>query len=127
MKYLFPITLLVICMSCSQQRIIQSDVNKATFVSPEIFPPEDRKELYHTYQRGFGMYKAACAGSGCHGASLTGNDTIPHFTAMELDEYDKAVQNNDPDNHAVAAKLSPEQLNDILTFLFLRTLARNDK
>lgn len=106
------------------QRSIRQDIETIVTYAPGSFPPENKEELINTCNRGYALYKATCTGSGCHGISGKGTDTIPQFNMMQLDNYEKSAKNHDPENHAVTAKLSPEQLSDILSFLFLRTLAR---
>lgn len=124
MKKLFYAGFLALFFACSIPRNVERDINTIIKKAPSSFPPENRTELQGTYHRGLELYKATCTGKGCHGARNRGTDTIPHFNMMQLDNYEKSAKNHDPENHAVTAKLSPEQLSDILSFLFLRTLAR---
>jgi len=125
MKYRVAGFLVVLIMAqCSMQRSIDKDIEMLSKKVPDSFPPGNSAVLKATAHRGYALYKAACAGSGCHGVTDRGTDTIPYFTFVQLDNYDKAAQKHDPKNHAVTAKLSPDQLKDILSFLFLRTLAR---
>lgn len=123
MKYLLSAGIALFCMACSMQRSIKRDIDTVIKFAPGSFAPDNKEELLATSHRGYALYTTVCTGSGCHGATDRGTDTIPHFNMLELDNYEKAAKSNDPDNHAVTAKLSPEQLSDILSFLFLRTLA----
>lgn len=124
MKYFISAGLLLFCFACSVQRSINRDIDTVMKYAPGSFPADNKAELQTTYHRGYGLYKATCTGSGCHGASDRGRDTIPHFNMLQLDNYEASAKKHDPENHAVTAKLSPEQLSDILSFLFLRTLSR---
>lgn len=114
----------LVCFACSMERRIDRDIDTVMKYAPGTFPAENTAELKTTYHRGYGLYKATCTGSGCHGATDRGTDTIPFFSLSQLDNYDSAAKKHDPKNHAVTAKLSPEQLSDILSFLFLRTMSR---
>ncbi|GEM_PF-1195688 len=106
------------------QRSINRDIDTVMKYAPDSFPADNKAELQTTYHRGYGLYKATCTGAGCHGASDHGRDTIPFFNLLQLDNYEASAKKHDPENHAVTAKLSPDQLSDILSFLFLRTLSR---
>src|SRR5688572_9601660 len=124
MKYWIASGVILICFACSMERRIDRDIDTVMKYAPGTFPPENTAELKNTYHRGYGLYKATCTGSGCHGATDRGTDTIPAFRLSQLDNYEAAAKKHDPKNHAVTAKLAPEQLSDILFFLFIRTLSR---
>lgn len=124
MKYCIAVGIVLICFACSMERRIDRDIDTVMKYAPGTFPEHNTAELKTTYHRGYGLYKATCTGSGCHGATDRGTDTIPFFSLSQLDSYESSAKKHDPENHAVTAKLSPDQLSDILSFLFLRTLSR---
>ena len=60
---------------------------------------------------------------GCHGIFTKGKDGIPNFTKTQIDSYHAAALIGiDPRNHAVAKKMSSEQIDQIITFLRLRKI-----
>ncbi|GIV33226.1 MAG: hypothetical protein KatS3mg031_0761 [Chitinophagales bacterium] len=110
-------------MQCSLQRTMHTDIRNILTYTPQGVSTLSEEQIKSTYLRGYHLYKATC--SSCHGLSSTGKDTIPAFTFNQLDNYKTSATRGDPDNHAVTKKLSPEQLSDILTFLYFKTLARH--
>lgn len=67
------------------------------------------------------LYKLHC--SGCHGIFTKGKDGIPNFTKIQIDNYHTtALIGMDPKNHAVAKKMSSEQIDQVVTFLRLRKI-----
>ena len=66
-------------------------------------------------EKGKLLYKANC--SGCHGIFTKGKDSIPNFTQVQLHNYHAKFIENDPLNHAVAKKLTEQELSYILSFL----------
>jgi len=83
--------------------------------------PDDAKalpgypELMEHLEAGKKLYKAHC--TGCHGVFTKGKKGIPNFSRVQLDNYNSNFIKKDPKNHAVAQKLSKDQLNDIIIFL----------
>lgn len=83
--------------------------------------PEDAKkmqgydELVSHLEAGKKLYKAHC--TSCHGVFTKGKKDIPNFSRVQLDNYNSNFLKKDPKNHAVAAKLSKDQMNDIIIFL----------
>jgi cytochrome c553 len=83
--------------------------------------PEDAKkmqgydELMTHIEAGKKLYKAHC--TGCHGIFTKGKKEIPNFSRVQLDNYNSNFIKKDPKNHAVAQKLSKDQLGDIIIFL----------
>ena len=61
------------------------------------------------------MYKAECAE--CHGIFGKGKDSIPNFTREQYDDYQAAYLAGDSTNHAVMAKMTPEEMNAVYLFL----------
>lgn len=90
--------------------------------------PEDAKnmqgydELMSHLEAGKKLYKAHC--TGCHGVFTKGKKDIPNFSRVQLDNYNANFIKKDPKNHAVAQKLSKDQLGDIILFL---TFIKKDK
>lgn len=83
--------------------------------------PDDAKtykgypELMEHLEGGKKLYKVYCGK--CHGVTTKGKNTIPNFSRVQLDNYNAAYIRKDPKNHAVAEKLSKDQLGDIILFL----------
>ncbi len=104
----FPIIIGIIIASCSTRKV-------------EYAFPEDAKnmqgyeELMSHLNAGKKLYKAHC--TGCHGIFTKGKKDIPNFSRVQLDNYNSNFLKKDPKNHAVAQKLSKDQLGDIIVFL----------
>ena len=47
---------------------------------------------------------------------------MPDFSVRQIDSYTTRFLKGDPKNHAVAAKMTPEQLNSIFMFLRFRKI-----
>ncbi len=116
------VVILFVLVQCSLQRTMNKDLDNVMTYMKEGVSTMDEEQIKDTYLRGYHLYKASC--SECHGVSSTGKDTIPHFSFTQLDNYDASAAKGDPENHAVAKKLSPEQLSDILSFLYFKTLSK---
>lgn len=90
--------------------------------------PEEAKtlpgypELMEHLEAGKKLYKAYC--TGCHGVFTKGKKEIPNFSRIQLDNYNSNFMKKDPKNHAVAKKLSQDQMGDIILFL---TFIKKDK
>ena len=58
-----------------------------------------------------------------HGIFTKGKDGVPNFTKTQIDSYHAAALIGiDPKNHAVAKKMSSDQIDQIITFLRLRKI-----
>ncbi len=79
-------------------------------------------ELMEHLNSGKKLYKEYC--TKCHGVLTKGKKDIPNFSRVQLDNYNAAFIKKDPKNHAVAQKLTQEQLGDIILFL---TFIKRDK
>lgn len=99
---------LILLYSCASR-------HKVTYDIPANFPKERRDALIDAFKKGEELYKIHC--SDCHGIFTEGKDKIPNFTNIQLDNYSSRFMRRDPRNHAVAQQMSPEQLNETLTFL----------
>jgi cytochrome c553 len=80
---------------------------------------ENRAIYMDRLEKGKILYQMNC--SNCHGIFTKGKDSVPNFTKDQISNYRSAVlMANDKKNHAVAAKMSPQQLDYIILFLSLR-------
>ena len=93
---------------------------KVTYDIPAHYAEEPKKSAIEWFEKGKILFKMNC--SGCHGIFKKGNDSIPDFTESQIDNYNAMFIKGDPKSHAVARKLSQDQLNYILTFLRLRKM-----
>lgn len=116
MKLLYSIAFLILCIvlfiQCRAKKKIEYNL-------PEPMSAETRGIYMERIEKGKILFKLNC--SGCHGIFTKGKDSIPNFTKDEINNYRAAVMMaRDKRNHAVAAKMSPQQLDYIITFLSLR-------
>ena len=88
---------------------------KVTYEFPADYPEEVQKEAAELFNKGQVLYKANCAP--CHGIFTKGKKDVPNFTKVQLDNYTSRFLKGDPKNHAVARKMSEEQLNQVVVFL----------
>jgi hypothetical protein len=96
------------CLGCATSR-------PSDYVIPPGVAGENRRLLLERIRTGKALFKTNC--SGCHGIFTKGKDGIPNFTTEQIDNYDANFVKADQRNHAVARKLSQEQVDKILTFL----------
>jgi mono/diheme cytochrome c family protein len=97
---------------CASQKKTEYDI-------PSHVPPENKALLIARAEKGKVLYKTYC--SGCHGIFTKGKDGIPNFTKKQIDNYHAtALIGLDQMNHAVAKKMSSEQIDYVITFLRLR-------
>jgi mono/diheme cytochrome c family protein len=84
---------------------------------------ENRDKFIEKCEKGKILYKIHCAG--CHGIFTKGKDSIPNFTKIQIDSYNAAALIGiDQNNHAVAKKMSSEQIDQVITFLRLRSIEK---
>jgi mono/diheme cytochrome c family protein len=108
-KYLLLLILTITALSqCARQK-------KIVYNIPADYPEDKKKELMVTLDKGKKLYKANC--SKCHGIFTKGEDGIPNFTDQQMDNYSAGFMRRDRKNHALVLQMSPEQLNQVLTFL----------
>jgi cytochrome c553 len=101
---------------CGKQKQTEYDI-------PEHVTPENRKLFIERAEKGKILYKLHCAE--CHGIFTKGKDSMPNFTKIQIDNYHAAALIGlDPNNHAVAKKMSTEQIDQIMTFLRLRKVKK---
>jgi len=111
MKYKYLYIALSICLlfpQCAQRYKIEYNI-------PPNYTDAARDRLMTTINAGKELYKANC--TECHGIFTKGKDKIPNFTNEQLDNYSSRFIRRDPKNHAAAIKMSPQQMNEVLTFL----------
>ncbi len=99
--------------------LVQCKTQKIEYNIPSHVSALNRAIFLDRCEKGRILFKANC--SGCHGIFTKGKDGVPNFTKDEIDNYRAVVLiARDQKNHAVAAKMSPEQIDHIITFLSLR-------
>ena len=118
MKFVYIITLALFSTAflhqCSSQK-------KTEYNIPDHVTPVNREFLTAKADKGKVLYKIHC--SQCHGIFAKGKDGVPNFTKTQIDNYHTAaLLGIDPRNHAVAKKMSAEQVDQIITFLTLRKI-----
>jgi mono/diheme cytochrome c family protein len=97
---------------CSSQKKVEYDI-------PAHYTKLNKELLIEKAEKGKVLYKLHC--SGCHGIFTKGKDSIPNFTQTQIDNYHTAALIGiDSRNHAVAKKMSSEQVDQVVTFLRLR-------
>lgn len=115
MKKAYTISALFFCAvvsKCGSQKQTQYDI-------PSHVPAENKKLLIARAEKGKTLYKIYCGE--CHGIFGKGKDSMPNFTKIQIDNYHAtALLGLDPKNHAVAKKMSSEQIDYVITFLRLR-------
>jgi len=82
---------------------------------PPNYPEDKREQLVATLDKGQELYKINC--SECHGIFTQAKDHVPDFTITQIDNYNLMFMRRDPRNHAVSKKMSPDQMNAVVTFL----------
>jgi mono/diheme cytochrome c family protein len=106
------ICFVVLLTQCKTRQKIEYNI-------PKEIPEATRVIFLERCEKGKILFKINC--SGCHGIFTKGKDGITNFTKDQIDSYRAVAQiGNDKKNHAVAAKMSAQQLDYILTFLSLR-------
>jgi mono/diheme cytochrome c family protein len=97
---------------------------KITYNIPANYPEARRKQITELCDKGKELYKINC--SDCHGVFTKGKDKVPNFTTHQLDNYSSRFIMRDPQNHAIAMQMSPDQLNNILLFLRFKNVSNPD-
>lgn len=118
MKPILTISVFVLCALFFYQCVTQK---KTEYEIPSHVTKENRELFVEKCEKGKILYKLHC--SGCHGIFTKGKDGIPNFTKTQIDSYHAAALIGiDPKNHAVAKKMSSDQIDQIITFLRLRKI-----
>ena len=119
----------VCCVRCVSKKTqvqrekaqMQQDIERLLPPVPPSFSHEDSMRLIQNWTLGIRLYKNNCAS--CHGIFGQSKDTIPNFSKVQFDDYKSAFLAKDSTNHAVMAKMTEEELNDV--FLFLIDIKRD--
>lgn len=119
-KFFYTILFLSSCTflfhQCSNQKKVEYDI-------PEHVTKINRELLIEKAEKGKVLYKLHC--SACHGIFTKGKDSIPNFTSIQIDNYHTAALIGiDARNHAVAKKMSSEQVDQVVTFLRIRKVSK---
>ena len=119
MKLIIAISVLLSGSAAFQQCATQQKVTE--YEIPDHVTKENRELFIEKCEKGKVLYKIHCGG--CHGIFTKGKDGIPNFTKTQIDSYHAAALIGiDPKNHAVAKKMSSDQIDQIITFLRLRKI-----
>jgi cytochrome c553 len=119
-KYIYTILLFcccaLLCYRCGTTKKVAYDI-------PDHVTKRNKELLLEKCEKGKVLYKLHC--SGCHGIFTKGKDSIPNFTKTQIDNYHStALIGIDAKNHAVAKKMSSEQVDQVITFLRLRKVEK---
>jgi len=118
MRRTYTISIIILCAAVLTKCVSQK---KTEYDIPSHVPPENKALLIERAEKGKILYKTYC--SGCHGIFAKGKDGIPNFTKIQIDNYHAtALIGLDQMNHAVAKKMSSEQIDYVVTFLRLRKI-----
>ena len=121
MKYHFAISALFFCAVISDSKC--GSQKKTEYDIPDHVTPENRAIFIERAEKGKVLYKLYCAE--CHGIFSKGKDSVTNFTNKQIDNYHAAALIGlDPKNHAVAQKMSSEQIDYVVTFLRLRKVKK---
>lgn len=90
---------------------------------PPQYTGDTRKNMIAMLEHGQKLYRIYC--SRCHGIFGKGKDSIPNFSKTQIENYQSAVLAGDSNNHSVAMKLRPYDLDMILLFLSFRKPTEN--
>jgi cytochrome c553 len=119
-KYIYTILLLCSCAFFFYQC---GTTKKVAYDIPSHVTKRNKELLLEKCEKGKVLYKLHC--SGCHGIFTKGKDSIPNFTKTQIDDYHAtALIGIDAKNHAVAKKMSSEQVDQVITFLRLRKVEK---
>jgi cytochrome c553 len=117
------ITLSVLLSSTVTFNQCGTQKNVTEYEIPDHVTKENRELFIQKCEKGKILYKIHCGG--CHGIFTKGKDDVPNFTKIQIDSYHAAALIGiDPRNHAVAKKMSSDQIDQIITFLRLRKVEK---
>jgi mono/diheme cytochrome c family protein len=91
---------------------------KKAYNYPEGMSGTNQEKLYRTLEMGRDLYSKNCAS--CHGTYNRKHDNTARFTTQQLNNYGSKFIFKDPENHAVAAQMEPEDLAALFLFLQLK-------
>ena len=98
---------------------------KPDYTIPDSVTKEDRAALIANIEKGKTTYVQYC--SGCHAISGKGEKGVPAFSTREIHNYSERYLTNDLKNHSVVLKMDAGILDDALTYLRYKVLARKGK
>lgn len=126
-----PLIILSLLLACgilqqcvTQKKVAESKAAQAKspgdyYDIPDHVTETNRRLLIEKCEKGKILYKLHCGD--CHGIFVKSKEGVPDFTNIQIDNYHMtALIGMDPVNHAVAKKMSPEQIDQVVTFLRLR-------
>jgi mono/diheme cytochrome c family protein len=113
---LLLVSVIFLLSQCSNQKKVEYDI-------PDHVTQLNRELLIQKAEKGKVLYKIHC--SGCHGIFTKGKDSIPNFTKIQIDNYHSAALIGiDAKNHAVARRMSADQVDQVITFLRIRKVKK---
>src|SRR4030095_8302513 len=113
---LILIILVFSCMQCVSEKVqTEKAIQELMPPVPPSFSSADSVKLIANWTLGIKMYKSNC--THCHGIFGEGKDSVPNFSKEQYDEYLTSYLARDSANHAVLAKMTEEELNDVFLFL----------
>ena len=119
--YFLIISILLVVTSCVSKAVqTKRDIERLLPPVPRSFKHSDSVRLIKNWSIGIRLYRNSCAS--CHGIFGKSKDTIPNFSKVQFDNYKSNFLAGDTANHAVMAKMTEEELQNI--FLFLTDLKR---
>lgn len=118
---LIILLIILVATSCVSEAVqTKRDIERLLPPVPPSFKHSDSVRLIKNWSIGIRLYKKTCAS--CHGIFGKSKDTIPNFSKVQFDNYKTNFLAGDTANHAVMAKMTEEELQNI--FLFLIDLKR---
>jgi len=121
MRKLLVILFILAATSCVSEAVqTKRDIENLLPPVPPSFKHSDSVRLIKNWTIGIRLYKHNCAS--CHGIFGKSKDTIPNFSKVQFDNYKSNFLAGDTANHAVMAKMTEDELQDV--FLFLTDLKR---
>ncbi len=118
---LFVLFFTFCALACVSEAVqTRRDMERLLPPVPPSFSHTDSVRLVNNWTIGIRLYRNNCAS--CHGIFGNSKDSIPNFSKEQFDDYKSGYLAGDSANHAVMAKMTTEELNDV--FLFLTDLKR---
>ena len=114
-KYFYFLSLLLFIALKTNAQVLVADTLQTKYYIPTDLSVADKIDLKDRLENGSILFKNYCAK--CHGIFAPAKQNTPNFTNKQIAAYNDLFNNNDPKNHAVAQKMSQEQLQNVLTFL----------
>ena len=99
---------LIVWASCASHK-------KVLYELPVAMDPAVKLEYARLCDKGKILYDINCAG--CHTTKVKGKETIPDFTAEQLEAYQVRVSNAKHEEKLSESNVSAEELSLIVTFL----------